>query len=181
MRLWSVSDKEINQLYNNRNIVIPAGSVKDYNDDLAVFLLSKRPVRGQGLVQLKDNDSKKDRYAEGRLHIFEWATEKYSDFEHHCEERESQRLQPLRPHAEIVEYKRLIDDYNKWVEEGCQFDEGSVSDGIERKITFACPYCEKDDFVSKEALKGHLMSHQKKEKVDVDTSTTGNKSSPKGR
>ncbi len=179
MKLWNVSDKEINQLYNSKNVVIPAGSVKDYNDDLAVFLLSKRPVRGQGLVQLKDNDSKKTRYEEGRLHMFEWATEKYSDYEKHCEERESQRLQPLKPHAEIVEYKKIIDDYNKWLEDGEQFDEGSVNDGIERKVTFACPYCENKEFPSKEALKGHLMSHQKKER-DVDTSTTSNKSSPKG-
>jgi hypothetical protein len=176
MRVWNISDKDISQLYNSKNYCIKANSIVELSDDLATFLLSKKQIRGLGLVQLKDGDSKEERYKQGRLQIFEWATEKYNDFLKHCEEREAQRLQPLAPHKEIKEYKAILDAYQVWEDEGMKVSK-ELQEVVGEKIVFMCPICSKT-FPERVSYFGHMKSHDK-EKKDVNPSSTGNESSPK--
>lgn len=176
MRLWHAGTEEINQFYNNIITVIKPNTIQDYPDDLAVFLLNKKEIKGLGLVQLKENDSKEARYKEARLSMFNWATEKYTDYERHSEEREGSGYKPMKPHAPIINYKKIIDDYNEWVEKGMLTDfSQEVND--DKKTVYACPHCSKE-FDVKVAYFGHLRSHQKGE--DVNISTAGNTSQGKG-
>ena len=161
MKIWNVGEKDIKHLYNNRMFVIKANVVMEVSDDLGLFLLNNKTVRGFGLVQLKDGDKKGDCYIRGREQIYKWAVEKYADYEKHCEEREAQRLQPVKPHLAILEYKKTIDDYEKWLAEGQPIKkeyEGIIG---ERKI-FICPHCELE-FQDKETYFGHITTHQKEE------------------
>ena len=178
-KIWNAGEKEINQFYNNRNIRISANAIVELGDDATVFLLNKKSIRGQGLVQLKDGDSKEERYAQGRKQIYDWAQERYSDYEKHCEERESIRLNPVKPHQAILDFKKIIDDYEKWISEGSKVEAGLKEIVGEKKVTiYACPHCNKE-FDIKVAYFGHLRSHEK-EKTSVDTSSTGDKSKGEG-
>ena len=123
MKVWNVSEKEIRQLYNNQAVRIAGNTVVEVGDDLAVFLLNKKEVRGQGLVQLKDGDKKEERYAQGRKQIYDWAQSKYSDYEKHCEEREEIKGRPLKPHQAILDYQKTIEEYDKWVASGSKVKE----------------------------------------------------------
>lgn len=178
MKIWNVSDNEIWQMYNSKPIIIKENSMVEFSDDVAVFLLSKREIRGQGLVQVKDGDNKEERYNQARLSIYNWNKEIYDNFERHCEEREAQRLQPLKPHEEIVKAKKIIDDYESWVEKGKPVREEIKETIGEKKIVYACPYCSKE-FDVKVAYFGHLQSHQK-EKVNVDIGSVSNKGKGEG-
>lgn len=171
MKVYNVGTDEIRSMYNNKDFVFKPGSVTELPDDVAVFLLSKRQVRGMGLVQLKDSDSKVERYIEGRTNIYNWCKEKWADFEKHGEEREAQKLNALAPHKEILHYKVKIDDYEKWLAEGEKIPVGLGEVKSENTVTvYGCPYCSKT-FDNQTGLKGHLMSHQKGKDV-VTTSVT---------
>lgn len=176
MKVWNVSEKEIRQLYNNSAVRISGNTVIDVGDDLAVFLLNKKEVRGKGLVQLKDGDKKEERYAQGRKQVYDWAKSKYADYEQHCEERESQSLRAAPPHEAIIEYQKTIEEYDKWVKAGSKVKEEFKQVVGEIKV-YACPYCEKE-FEKKIALLGHMRSHQKGS--DVNTSSISNKSEGEG-
>jgi hypothetical protein len=178
MKLWNVGENDIKQLYNSVPIIIKTDSTETIPDDTAVFLLSKREIRGKGLVQIKDGDNKAERYAEGRLNIYNWNTGLYSDYGKHCEEREGQRLQPLKPHEVVVEAKRIIDEYEKWIEEGKPVKEGIKETVGEKKTIYACPYCSKE-FNMKVAYFGHLRSHQK-ESQNGNAGGIGNKGKGEG-
>lgn len=164
MKLWNVSNKEISQLYNNQGYVIGANEVKELSDDVAVFLLSKREIKGRGLVQLKDTDDKAIRYKEARLNLYSWAKEKYQDYERHCEERQAQSLVALKPHKEISEYKDTIDKYEDWEAKGFPLDGLDLEVKDNRKVVYVCPVCNKE-FDLKVAYFGHMRSHQKDENV----------------
>lgn len=175
MNIWHAGEEEINQLYNNINIIVKAGSIKNYNDDLAVFLLNKRELRGKGLVQLKEGDNREERYVEARRNIYNWAKEKWRDYERHCEEREAQRLQPLKPHKEILKFKIIIDEYEKWEADGFPIPEEIIANKqkTENKV-FVCPYCGKE-MTERVGYFGHLRSHQKKEEeVNVNAGAVKN-------
>jgi len=176
MRLWNVGDNEIKQRYNSQAVIIKANSIEVLPDDTAVFLLSKREIRGKGLVQIKDGDNKEEHYAEGRLNIYNWNMQIYGDYEKHCEEREAQRLQALKPHEAVVEAKRIIDEYEKWIEDGKPVKDEIKETIGEKKTVYACPYCNKE-FDVKVAYFGHLRSHQKEQN---DTSAGSNKSEGEG-
>ena len=177
MRVWNVSEKEIKQFYNNQVVVIAGNTVVEVGDDLAVFLLNKKEVRGWGLVQLKDGDKKEERYAQGRKQIYDWAQEKYADYEKHCEEREEIKGRALKPHQAILDYQKTIEQYDEWVASGSKVKE-EFKEVVGEKRVFACPYCNKE-FSERIAYFGHLRSHQKEEK-DVNTSPTKNKSEGEG-
>lgn len=168
MRLWNMSKEDIRHLYNNQNVIIKAGQVITLADEMAIFLLNRKDIVGMGLVQLKDDDKKEMRYKEARLNQFKWATEKWADYEKHCEEREAQKLQPLKPHPAIAKYKIVIDEYNKWVDEGELIPDGIVEPPEKEKVVCICPYCQKT-FDTTNSLKGHLMSH-KEENVNKGSS-----------
>lgn len=175
MKVWNISDKVIKQLYNNQAVIIQPNSVIDLPDDAVVFLLNKKEVRGQGLVQLKEGDNKEDRYKEARLNIKNWAQEKYADYERHCEEREEAKGRSLRPHEAILEYEQTIKDYNKWVEDGEVVDVKLKGVVGEKKI-YACAICPEEFSIREEYLE-HLDSH--KEKVD-DVSRVSDEGEGKG-
>lgn len=166
MRLWNTGQENIEQFFNRKMVVIPSNTILEVADDLAAFLLRKRELKGKGLVQYKEGSDKEERYKQGRLNVYNWAKEKYHDYEMHCEERKSISLQPLQPHVSIVKYKEIIDNYEKWIEKGQVVDEkfGKIADG--RKTVYACPYCAKE-FDVKVAYFGHLRSHQKEDKDGV--------------
>lgn len=174
MRVWNIGTKEINQLYNNLNIIIPPNTIKELPEDTAVFLLSKKNIRGMGLVQLKDGDSKEERYIQGRQQIYEAAISINSDYERHCEELREINKQPLKPHATILKAQKLIKEYDEWIEAGSPVSDDLKEIVGEAKVMYGCPYCSKDDFPSKNALKGHMLSHSK-EGADVNSSTVENK------
>lgn len=178
MRVWNVGSQQIKQLYNNKVVIIKSNEVIDLYDDLAVFLLSKREIRGQGLVQLKDSDSKEGRYKEGRKNIYSWAKEKWADYEKHCEERESQRLQPIKPHKEILPYKKTIDDYEEWVNNGEIVSEELVG-AIGAGKVYVCPHCDME-FVSKEGMLSHLKVHTEEVLNAVNSGSTANKGAGEG-
>ena len=169
MRVWNAGSEDIYHLYNNLNYIIKAGEKKDISDDLAIFLLSRRNVRGMGLVPLRDDDNISDRYKEARNNMVAWAREKWGDYEKHCEEREAQKLQPLSPHQEILKYKKIIDEYELWEKEGFDVpDDISVKKDNVGKV-YMCPHCDKE-FNVKVAYFGHLRSHQKEKEVNVQPS-----------
>ena len=178
MRVWNVGGKNISQLYNNLNYIIGANEIKVLGDDVAVFFLSKKEIRGQGLVQFKEDDDKVARYKEGRKNIYAWAVEKYSDYEKYNEERQSLSLPPLKPHLAVVEYKKIIDDYETWESEGMPLTGVDVAKKDDRVKVYACPECSKE-FSNKEDFFSHLVSHQK-ESNGVNNSATDNKGKGKG-
>lgn len=161
MKIWNVGNKTIKHLYNNKMFVIKANTIMEVSDDLGLFLLNNKAIRGFGIVQLKDGDNKATCYMRGREQIYNWALEKYSDYEKHCEEREAQRLQPLKPHSAILEYKQTIDEYEKWLVEG-QPIKKEYEETIGEKKVFICPHCEQE-FQDKETYFGHITIHQKEE------------------
>ncbi len=114
MKLWNTGENHITQLYNNKAYIIKAGSITEYQDDLVIFMLNKENLRGEGLVQLKDGDSKEERYKQARKQIYDWATKKWGDYQKHCEERELQNMKSLPPHKEILKWKERIDNYELW-------------------------------------------------------------------
>ena len=178
MRIWNISNKDITQLYNNLAIVMKAESIVEVSDDCAVFLLNKKELVGKGLVQLKDSDNKEERYKEGRLNMYNWAVEKYTDYKRHCEEREAQRLQPIAPHKEISEHKAIIDDYEAWVAEG-EIVRDEFKDVIkEAEKVFACPYCDKE-IANRTTYFEHLKTHEK-EKDAVNIGATEDTGQGKG-
>lgn len=176
MKVWNVSNENIKQLYNSAVIDIKANSTMDLPDDVIVFLLGKKEIRGRGLVQLKEGDKKTNRYAEGRLNIYNWNKQIYGDYERHCEEREAQRLQPVKAHEAVLEAKKIIEDYEKWKSEGSQVAE-ALKETVGQTKVYACPHCVKE-FNEKIAYFGHLRSH--KEKKDVTVSPASNKSEGEG-
>ena len=178
MRLWNMAAEDISRLYNNQTIIIKSGSIADYNDDLAVFLLGNKEVRGKGLVQLKEDDKKEDRYLQGRENIYQWNREIYDNYERHCEERESQRLQPLKPHEPIIKAKKIIDEYEKWQNEGKPIPKEIGK--VERTLTaiYLCPICN-EEFSTKELYFAHFSTHQKEE-VSVNDISSNSTSSGKG-
>jgi hypothetical protein len=174
MRVYNTGDSEIRQLYNNKPVVIPTGKEMDVFDDLGVFLLNKRDIRGFGLVQFKDGDNKADRYKQGRHQIYMWATEKYNDYIKHCEERREINQSPIPPHKEILEYKKTMEAYEKWESEGFPMPEGFDKKPPKDKI-YACPQCSQE-FVYKALYFEHLKTHESEEN-GVNLSTTADKSS----
>jgi hypothetical protein len=166
MRLWNVGPDEIRSMYNNKDYVFKPNQIVELADDISVFMLSKRQVRGMGLVQLKDSDNKAERYREGRTAIYNWCKEKWSDFEKHGEEREAQKLNALSPHKEIMHYKVKINDYENWLANGEKNPDGMTESKTDATVVYGCPYCSKT-FDNQTGLKGHLMSHQKGKDVDA--------------
>ena len=171
MKIWNVGDKEIKHFYNSRMIIIKPNSAIDVSDDVGLFMLNRPEVRGLGLVELKEGDNKAECYKKGRKQIYLRATSKYNDYLRHCEEREAQRLQPLAPHTEIIEYKNMIDDYDNWVKEGQPIKEEYQEIVGERKI-FVCPHCSLE-FNKREDYFGHLPLHNK-ENGNADIGVVGN-------
>lgn len=176
MKVWNISENLIKQMYNSKVILIPANSIIELSDDCVVFLLGKKEVRGHGLVQVKDGDNKADRYSQGRDNMYKWSSEIYANYLNHCEERESIKLQPLKPHAPIVQAKQIIDDYEKWVENGRPVKE-ELKEVIGEKKVFVCPHCNKEHD-SKIAYFGHLRSH-KEDNNGINAVTVENKSKGK--
>lgn len=158
MKVWNVSGQTIKQLYNNRIVIIQPNSAVEFGDDLAVFLLNKKEIRGAGLVQLKETDNREERYKQGRYQIYQYADEKYNDYLRHCEEREAQRLQPLTPHKEIQEWKAKIDEYEKWQKEGEKVDKKLVDTLGETRV-YVCAMCDME-FTSKEGYLKHSKVHE---------------------
>ena len=178
MKVWNVGKEGINQLYNNLNYIIPAETIKEISDDIGTFLLSKRNIRGVGLVQLKDGDNKEERYKQGRKQIYDWAVEKYADYEKHCEERKGINQAELRPHQAILDYKKTIEEYEKWIEEGSKVVDEFKEIVGEIKV-FVCPECLKE-FKTKEEYLQHTVSHRQfKEEVVVNTGAITDKSQRK--
>ena len=171
MRLWNVGEKPIRQMYNSKLVTIEANQVIELADDLAVFLLGKREIRAQGLVQVKSGDSRKERYYQGKLQIYQWATQKYEDYEKHCEEREESKRHPLKPHQAILDYKKIIEEYDKWDQEGKPVGKDLMVEIDGRKVVYPCPDCDRE-FEDKTEYFKHLESH--KEKVNVDTGPVSN-------
>lgn len=159
MKLWNVSEKEIKHLYNSRVYIIKTNSVIDVSDDVGLFLLNRPEVRGSGLVELREGDNKAECYKQGRRQMYLWASGKYDDFLRHCEEREAQRLQPLNPHKEILEYKKIIDGYENWQKEGEPVKEEFKEIVGEKKI-FLCPNCIQE-FNSRQEYLDHIPLHNK--------------------
>ena len=178
MRVWNVGNEDITQLYNNLAIVAKTGRVVEVSDDCAAFLLNKKELIGYGLVQLKDGDSKEERYREGRLNIYNWAVARYEDYKRHCEEREAIKLQPLAPHKAILKFKATIDAYEKWVSEGEPVSEEFKDIPKETEKVFVCPHCSKE-FDAKIAYFGHMRSHEK-EKNAVNIGATEDTGQGKG-
>ena len=176
MKVWNVSNKDIFKTYNSVSYKIPANSVTELTDDLVVFLLSKREVIGQGLVQYRDGDNKIENYKIARLNMYNWATEKWGDYLKHCEERESQSLLKLAPHKEVLVFKAIIDDYDKWSVEGFPMPKDLEDLKTDDKV-YVCPVCGKE-FDSKNLYMAHYNSIHlsNKEEVSVDIGTIKNKS-----
>lgn len=166
MRIWHCGVEDVTQLYNNKAYVIKVGSITEMGDDLAAFLLNKENLRGEGLVQLKDGDSKEDRYKQARKQIFDWATKKWGDYQKHCEERELQNMKALPPHKEIFKWKNRIDEYEKWVIDGERIPEELKETIGEKEKIFVCPNCSKE-FLNRVAYFGHMRSHQKGENEHI--------------
>jgi len=173
MRVWNTGTIDIKQLYNNKPIIIPAGKEVDVFDDLGVFLLNKRDIRGKGLVQLKDSDDKASRYQQGRYQIFMWATEKNNDYIKHCEERREINQSPIPPHKEILEYQKTIAEYNKWEADGFPMKEEFTKKPDKNKV-YVCPECSAE-FVNKDVYFEHMGLHKKE--LNVNLSTVTDKSS----
>jgi hypothetical protein len=176
MKVWNISDVEIKQMYNSKIFIIPANTMVDLGDDLVAFLLSKPEIRGKGLVQVKDGDSKEARFKEGKLNIYKRASQIYRDYERHCEERGEINKTSMKPHKEILEAKRVMDEYEKWLADGEIVQEAIKDEKIGETKVYMCPICNKE-FDVKVAYFGHMRSH---EKGKDDTSGTSNKSTGKG-
>lgn len=176
MKIWNVSEGDIKQLYNSKVYIIPSNTIMDVQDDLAAFLLSKPEVKGKGLVQVKDGDSKEARYKEGRLNIYNRASRVYNDFERHCEERGEINKTAMKPHKEILVAKKVMDEYEKWVNEGEPVKQELKDEKIGETKVFMCPVCSKE-FQERVAYFGHMRSH---EKETNDTGSVSNKGSGKG-
>ena len=177
MKLWFIGDKQVIQLYNNNPLFIKPNSIVEYADDLAVFLLSKKELRGEGLVQLKENDKKEDRYKEARYNQYAWAQEKWADYEKHCEERKEAQKAPYQPHKEILKFKQIIENYEKWEASGFPvIDElkAEMQETKNEQKVFVCPYCSKE-FSERVAYFGHMRSHNKEE-LSVNSGSIANKS-----
>jgi hypothetical protein len=177
MKVWNVSEKQIEQMYNGNIITIGANAVLELSDDMAVWFLSKRDIRGKGLVQFKDGDDSNNRYSEGRTNMFNWANEKYEDYLLHCEEREAQKLQPLAPHAAIKEYKKIMDDYNAWKSLGGISPDSVKNSNFSNKI-YACAECSFETKDKNEYL-NHIKTHLGATNVNI--SPAANTSSGKVR
>ena len=166
MRVWNVGIEDIKQMYNSKVYTIPTGTIVDLNEDLVAFLLSKPEVRGKGLVQVKDGDSKEARYKEGRLNIYNRAMRIYNDFERHCEERGDLNKAPLKPHKEILDAKRIVDEYEKWQADGEIVQPEIRDEKIGEIKVYMCPICNKE-FKERVAYFGHMRSHEKEKDVNI--------------
>ena len=178
MKVWNAGLELIDQLYNSKRIAINPNQVVDLMEDCAVFMLNKRQLRGMGLVQLKDDDVKENRYLEARENIYNWSKEKWADYEKHCEERGDQNKAFLKPHKEILKYKVAIDDYEKWDAEGRIIPENIKPVVEEKEKVYICPVCMKE-FDSRIAFTGHNRSHQKENKEADDSTAVNHTSSGK--
>jgi hypothetical protein len=178
MRLWNVGEKDVEQFCNSKPYVIKANSMVDLPDDVVPFLLSRKDLRGKGVVQVREGDNKAEKYEQARINIYNWNRQICNDYNVYCEERKSMNLQPDQPHAAIIEARRIVEEYDKWVENGKPIKE-ELKDTIgEKKTVYACPYCNKE-FGEKIAYFGHIRSHQKEDRV-VHTGSVSNKSEGEG-
>lgn len=181
MKVWNVGEIEINQQYNGRNIYIKANQVVDVNDDAAVFLLNKKEIVGKGLVQLKDGDDKAGRYRQGRKQIYDWALGKHDDYMKHCEERQEINRPVFRPHQAILEFKKLIEEYEKWQADGEPVKEEYHEKVGEVKV-YLCPICEME-FKDKLVYLSHIPSHNEHQEVGnaINTGPVADKGKGKSR